>query len=248
MIWKVVVRRLSDVNYAQVNLRICNILRSQRSTVPAKDRVSFFDYPIIFTKEIAFVYTPACGQIAWDAGTPYPVPSAPAFLGLRRDIWHNLERMLRLVSRRSTLALSGCRRFLSESKTSMDGKGFWAWTTQKRPHWKECRVEAAVLFCVFGVTGSSSMYFVRPCLKHIGVEGTMMDGPWSYRILSVLILSPIYATILITLGTLSGRHNFFASMGYKILKRFLPSSMASKMRPTVCKDAASNVPPKWGPV
>jgi hypothetical protein len=78
------------------------------------------------------------------------------------------------------------------------------------------------------------MLFVRPSLKSLGIEGTWREGPWSYRILSVLIISPIYATVLMTLGTLSGRHNFFAKMGMKIYNRFLPRSVSNKI---VCKDA-----------
>ena len=51
-------------------------------------------------------------------------------------------------------------------------KQFWDWTLQQRPHWRENRTEAAVIFCVFGVTGSTSVAFVRPALKHtIGLEG-----------------------------------------------------------------------------
>jgi hypothetical protein len=105
---------------------------------------------------------------------------------------------------------------------------FWNWTTQERPKWSESYKEATILFCVFGVTGSSSVYFVRPCLKYIGVEGTFTDGPWSYRIASVLIVSPIYACILFTIGTLSGRHLYFANMSKKILGRFFPSSVITK--------------------
>jgi hypothetical protein len=89
-------------------------------------------------------------------------------------------------------------------------------------------VEAAVLFTVFGVTGSSTMFAVRPALKKIGLEGTMQDGPWSYRIGSVLIISPIYSMILITIGTLSGRHLYFARMTQKLLGRFVPSTAAKQ--------------------
>ena len=92
------------------------------------------------------------------------------------------------------------------------GDRFWKWTTQKRPHWKEDYKEAAVIFVVFGVTGSSSVYFVRPLLTKVGITGTMVDGPWSYRILSLILISPVYATILLSLGTISGRHNFFAKV------------------------------------
>ena len=36
-------------------------------------------------------------------------------------------------------------------------------------------------------------------------------------------MSPIYATLLVTFGTIAGRHRFFANMAQKIFGRFLPS-------------------------
>ena len=125
----------------------------------------------------------------------------------------------------------GGRGFSSSSPSS-----FWSWTTQQRPSWRESKVEAAVLFCVFGVTGSSSVYFVRPCLKSLGIEGSMKDGPWSYRILSFLLVSPIYSVILITVGTLAGRHRYFSNMGLKILKRFVPGRVGEKLKPKSCNN------------
>ena len=38
-----------------------------------------------------------------------------------------------------------------------------------------------------------------------------------------MAVSPIYATLLVTFGTLAGRHRFFANMAQKIFGRFLPS-------------------------
>jgi len=118
---------------------------------------------------------------------------------------------------------------------------FWEWTTQQRPHWKDNYKEAAVIFCVFGVTGTSSMVLVRPLLNKAGIKGSFAEGPWSYRILSLTLVSPIYAMILITLGTISGRHNFFASMGIKILKRFVPSAALPKImcNPSIRKGEGS---------
>jgi hypothetical protein len=107
---------------------------------------------------------------------------------------------------------------------------FWAWTSQQRPSWKQDYKEAAIIFCVFGITGSSSVYFVRPLLKKVGIVGTMQDGPWSYRILSVLLVSPVYATILLTLGTISGRHCFFANMVIKMFGRVMPKSLLNKLK------------------
>ena len=103
---------------------------------------------------------------------------------------------------------------------------FWKWTTQVRPRWQDSKVEAAVLFTVFGVTGSTTMFAVRPALEKIGLEGSFKDGPWSYRIGSFLCITPIYSMILITVGTLSGRHLYFARMTQKMLGRFVPSSQA----------------------
>lgn len=116
---------------------------------------------------------------------------------------------------------------------------FWSWTAQKRPSWRESKVEAAVLFSVFGVTGSSSMYFVRPALSKLGVEGSLREGPNSYRVISILSVTPIYATILFTVGTLSGRHAYFAGQWRKILGRFVPGSALNKI---VCPPAAAKIP------
>ena len=71
---------------------------------------------------------------------------------------------------------------------------------------KDSPSEAGVVFCVFGVTGSTSVAFVRPCLKSaFGLEGSMREGPNSYRAISLVAVSPIYAVFLLTFGTLSGR-------------------------------------------
>eukprot|EP00928_Gymnodinium_smaydae_P098157 TRINITY_DN9068_c0_g1_i1.p2 TRINITY_DN9068_c0_g1~~TRINITY_DN9068_c0_g1_i1.p2 ORF type:complete len:247 (-),score=61.45 TRINITY_DN9068_c0_g1_i1:70-810(-) len=114
---------------------------------------------------------------------------------------------------------------------------FWSWTTQPRPSWRESKSEAAVVFVVFGLTGSTSVALVRPVFTSVtGIEGSMKEGPWSYRIGSLLLVSPVYALVLITFGTLSGRHLFFANMGKKILGRFVPRSWSSHLQ---CAPAAA---------
>ena len=61
-------------------------------------------------------------------------------------------------------------------------------------------------------------------LSHVSpIAGSMREGPWSYRVLSVVLVSPIYAAFLVTFGTLAGRHIFFAAMARKIFGRFMPS-------------------------
>ena len=125
---------------------------------------------------------------------------------------------LRTALVRSTRSLS------TSGATNSNWQRFWAWTLQQRPSWKEDKLEAAVAFTVFGVTGSTSVAVVRPALKHVtGIEGSMREGPNSYRVTSILAVSPIYATLLVTFGTIAGRHRFFANMAQKIFGRFLPS-------------------------
>lgn len=113
---------------------------------------------------------------------------------------------------------------------------FWAWTTQQRPSWRTSPLEAAVAFCVFGITGSTSVAVVRPFLKKtMGLEGSLKDGPWSYRIISLVVVSPFYAWFLVTFGTIAGRHLYFANMAAKIFGRFLPSAMRSRIRTAWCR-------------
>jgi hypothetical protein len=44
---------------------------------------------------------------------------------------------------------------------------------------------------VFAVTGSSTAYLVRPLVsQHLGLNGSFKDGPWSYRIVSLIVMMP----------------------------------------------------------
>ena len=119
------------------------------------------------------------------------------------------------------------------SSSSSPSSAFWKWTTQPRPLWKKNAKEGAVAVAVFGVTGTASVAVVRPMFSMItGIEGTLREGPWSYRVGSVLCLSPVYAAMLMAIGTASGRHPFFCRMGTKLLGRFLPGKNA--LDPITC--------------
>jgi hypothetical protein len=71
---------------------------------------------------------------------------------------------------------------------------------------------------------------VRPAVKDVlGIQGTMRDGPWSYRICSIVIMSPIYGTLLVLVGTLFGRHAYFRHFSVKIFSRFgVPPELMDK--------------------
>lgn len=105
--------------------------------------------------------------------------------------------------------------------------------------WTDGGGEMAVAFLVFGATGSATVAVVRPLFTAVtGVEGSLWEGPWEYRIGSVLMVSPCYAAMLGTLGTLAGRHPYFARMAHRMLSRFVPSAA---MRHVGCEPARA----KW---
>lgn len=140
------------------------------------------------------------------------------------------------------------RRILSRPQTLSQRKfntAFWKWTTQPRPTWRESYSEAAILFTVLGVTGTSSLVFVRPFLEYtIGLKGSFSEGPNSYRVLSIVLVSPIYACMLVTFGTLSGRHTYFAGMGRKIIGRFMPASLLRKVTCTPAQQKFDSIAKK----
>ena len=155
-----------------------------------------------------------------------------AIVGDRRHMLRHLGRAARQFSTNTPPPASAWERF-------------WAWTLQQRPSWRESPKEAAVIFVVFGITGSTSVGVVRPALKNtIGLEGSMREGPWSYRITSLLAVSPIYATFLVTFGTIAGRHIFFANMARKIFGRFVPASLRPKI---ACPPALEKAAKGGGP-
>lgn len=90
--------------------------------------------------------------------------------------------------------------------------------------------EMTLLCTVFAITGSSTMFLVRPAMNDIlGLNGSMKDGPWSYRLCSIVIMTPIYPILLVCTGTLFGRHAYFRHFAVKMFSRFgIPAELMDK--------------------
>jgi len=90
--------------------------------------------------------------------------------------------------------------------------------------------EMLLICTVFAITGSASMVLVRPAVKDVlGIQGSMKEGPWSYRICSLVILSPVYGILLVLVGTIFGRHAYFRYFSVKIFSRFgIPPELLDK--------------------
>ena len=84
---------------------------------------------------------------------------------------------------------------------------FWRWTAQPRPPWRQSRWEALALFGVFGVAGSSSMALARALVWRAVAERGGVQG-----LATVLLATVLYPAVLLTAGTLAGRHAFCAQL------------------------------------
>mmetsp|Transcript_29477 Transcript_29477/g.35057 ORF Transcript_29477/g.35057 Transcript_29477/m.35057 type:complete len:218 (-) Transcript_29477:8-661(-) len=88
-----------------------------------------------------------------------------------------------------------------------------------------------VLICtVFAVTGTSTMVIVRPAISDVlGLKGNFKDGPWSYRICSLIVMTPLYSMMLVIVGTAAGRHAYFRHFAVKMFRRFgVPPELMDK--------------------
>lgn len=75
--------------------------------------------------------------------------------------------------------------------------------TSRWLHW-------GILFLVYGITGSLSMFFGRMFLSGVlNIDGGFLAGPWTYRIAYILMVPPFYSITLIVVGTIFGKHGYF---------------------------------------
>ena len=80
-----------------------------------------------------------------------------------------------------------------------------------------------VIFIVFAITGSSSVYVAKPFLEWIGMErANFSDAWWSswvYWTLRLLLIFPFYQILLVIYGWLFGQFRFFWNFEKKMLSR-----------------------------
>ncbi|WGK64554.1 DUF6787 family protein [Croceiramulus getboli] len=80
-----------------------------------------------------------------------------------------------------------------------------------------------IIFIVFGITGSSSVYVTKPLLEFIGVERfNFAAGFWGgflYYSLRILLVFPVYQVLLVFFGFVFGQFKFFWNFEKKMLSR-----------------------------
>lgn len=90
--------------------------------------------------------------------------------------------------------------------------------------------EMVLLCTVFAITGTSTMVLVRPAVSDVlGLKGSLKDGPNSYRVCSIVIMTPLYSMMLVLVGTVFGRHAYFRHFAVKMFSRFgIPAELMDK--------------------
>jgi hypothetical protein len=71
----------------------------------------------------------------------------------------------------------------------------------------------AVVFIVFAITGSSSLWVAKPILTMIGITDEM--NPWIRVPLRIVLILPVYQVMLLIIGAAFGQFTFFLNLQKK---------------------------------
>ena len=75
-----------------------------------------------------------------------------------------------------------------------------------------------IIFLVFSVTGSLSLWVAKPLLDFIGLDKATLS-PWIFWPIRILIIFPIYQILIVLVGALFGQFKFFWNFEKKMLYR-----------------------------
>ena len=83
--------------------------------------------------------------------------------------------------------------------------------------------QIVVIFWVFAITGSASVYVAKPFLSLIGLSREAFPEAWwgggAYWTLRILLIFPFYQILLVVFGWLFGQFKFFWNFEKKMLAR-----------------------------
>ena len=88
----------------------------------------------------------------------------------------------------------------------------------------------AVIITAFSVTGFISVLFSQFLLKGVmNLDGGVWSGPWSYRIVYLLLIPPSYSLVLVAVGTLLGKHSYFKQRVLRTWGQLIPRGVYRRM-------------------
>jgi len=81
--------------------------------------------------------------------------------------------------------------------------------------------QLVIIFIVFAITGSSSVYVAKPFLEWIGMDRSAFTDSWFggtlYWTLRLVLIFPFYQVLLVIFGWLFGQFKFFWAFEKKML-------------------------------
>jgi manganese efflux pump family protein len=77
--------------------------------------------------------------------------------------------------------------------------------------------QLVIIFIVFAITGSTSVYITTPLFNYLGIAIDAFH-PVIYYILKIILIFPVYLVLLISFGTIAGQFRFFWNFEKKMLK------------------------------
>ena len=90
-----------------------------------------------------------------------------------------------------------------------------------------------IVMIVFGITGFSALVFSRVLFNVVlGMEGSLWSGPWTYRVLYLSVIPPFYSAMLVLVGSMFGKRDYFAARVLKMWGRLVPGIARRKFRST----------------
>ena len=83
-----------------------------------------------------------------------------------------------------------------------------------------------IVMIVFGVAGLSALVFSRLLFNVIlGMEGSLWSGPWSYRVMYLVVIPPFYYATLILVGSVFGKREYFVRRIRRVWSRLTPGGI-----------------------
>lgn len=73
--------------------------------------------------------------------------------------------------------------------------------------------QLVIVFIVFAITGSASVWVAKPVLQTIGITDDM--NPWLRIPLRLILILPVYQVMLLVVGAIFGQFHFFLALQKK---------------------------------
>ena len=79
-------------------------------------------------------------------------------------------------------------------------------------------LQLLIIFLVFGITGSASVWVSKPILGFVGLEQSAVSALvyWPVRI---IIIFPVYQILLLIIGSIFGQSKFFKNFIKKMFQK-----------------------------